>query len=198
MVTGLFVSSGLPALAPESLPPLHAVASVHLDDGLIAPIALQSRVEMQNAGGILAVDGLEALQLEHELGDHDGLVALAEGGDLGVVLRVRGVRAGDEGEVGAEGEAAGDEHEAAVGVEAGAGEHDGVGAGLLGAVLRACVLLLLGPPLLESLEEVGAEAACLLGGAVELGLGLGGVEAGEIEAGLRGSGFEDEARGGGL
>lgn len=87
---------------------------------------------MQDARGILSVDGLQALQLEHELRDHDGLVAFLESGDLGIVLGVGGVGAGNEGDVGAEREAAGDDHEPASGGELGAGEHDGMGALLFG------------------------------------------------------------------
>jgi hypothetical protein len=93
--------------------PLHPVAGVVLNDGVLAPVPPDPGVEVQYPGRVLAVDGAQALQLDHELRDEDGAVSLAHPRELRHVLLVRGAWRGDDGDGGPGGEAAGEEDDPA-------------------------------------------------------------------------------------
>jgi hypothetical protein len=93
--------------------PLHPVAGVVLEDRVLAPIPPEPGVEVEYPGRVLAVDGAQALELDHELGHHDGAVPLAHPRELRHVLPVRGARRADDGDGRARGEAAGEEDDPA-------------------------------------------------------------------------------------
>lgn len=80
-----------------------------LDDGALAPVPPQPGVEVQYPGRVLAVNGAQALQLDHELRDVHGPVPLAHPGELRHVFLVRWPGRADDGDGGASGEAAGQE-----------------------------------------------------------------------------------------
>ena len=108
--------------------PLHPVAGVVLEDGVLAPVPPEPGVEVQYPGRLLPVDGAQALELDHELRDHDGAVPLAHPRELRHELPVRGARGADDGDGGARGEAAGQEDDpAARALGDGGGAPGGVG-----------------------------------------------------------------------
>lgn len=80
-----------------------------LNDGALAPVPPQPGVEVQYPGRVLAVDGAQPLQLDHELRHEHGAVPLAHPRQLRHVLLVRGPGRADDGDGGAGGEAAGQE-----------------------------------------------------------------------------------------
>jgi hypothetical protein len=60
-------------------------------------------------GWVLAVDSAQALEIDHELGHHDGAAPLAHTRELWHVLPVRCARGANDGDRGARGEAGGEE-----------------------------------------------------------------------------------------
>jgi hypothetical protein len=78
-----------------------------------AAIPPEPGVEVEYPGWVLAVDIAQALELDHELGHHDGAVPLAHPRELWHVLRVRCARGANDGDGGARGEAAGEEDDSA-------------------------------------------------------------------------------------
>lgn len=105
-IHGFLIDIGLPAVASQWRAPLHAVAGVVLDDRPAAPVAVEARVEVEDAGRVLAVDRPKPLELHHELRHHDGVVPVPEQRDLRVAVRVRRARRRRHRDVGAESEPA--------------------------------------------------------------------------------------------
>lgn len=89
MLALVVVVLGLQAVTALCGAPLHPVAGIVLDDGALAPVPPQPGVKVQYPGWVLAVNGAQALQLDHELRDVHGPVPLAHPGELRHVFLVR-------------------------------------------------------------------------------------------------------------